>query len=319
MASPTTPDVLCIGEAMALVAPTDGRSLASTQQVELTFAGAESNVAHHLADLGVPTAWVSALGADALGDRIVEALAAAGVDVRWVDRRPGAPTGVFFKDPGPEGTRVLYYRAGSAASTLGPADAGRWPLEGARLMHLSGITPALSRTCAYLTDTLLDRAREIGMTVSFDVNHRPPLWRDGAAAEQLHRLAQRADLVFVGRDEAESLWGTASAEDVAALLTGPSVLVVKDGDREAVEFDRRGGAPRVTRAPARRVAVVEPVGAGDAFAGGYLAAFLRGDDAEDRLALGHSLAAWTLGTSADYRPGHGPAVRPHTDDEQDGA
>lgn len=316
MAATPTPDVLCVGETMALVAPVDGASLTRTRHVELTHAGAESNVARHLTDLGVRAAWVSAVGEDALGARIVEDLGGAGVDVRWVDRRR-APTGVFFKDPSTAGTRVLYYRSGSAASTLAPADLDAWPLEDARWLHLSGITTALSASCAALIDALFARAGELGLPVSFDVNHRPALWAAGEAPPRLLELARRAQVVLVGLDEAERLWGTPTAQDVADLIDAPT-LVVKDGDREAIEFLREPGAAiRVTRVAARRVRVVEPVGAGDAFAAGYLAALLRGDGPEDRLELGHSLAAWTLGTTADYRPGHGPAVRPRTDDTEE--
>lgn len=305
------PDVLCVGEAMALVSPADGARLAETQRVDLTYAGAEVNVARHLVDLGLRTAWISAVGDDPLGERIVADLAGHGVDVRWVDRRP-APTGVFFKDPAPGGTRVHYYRSGSAASAMGTADVERWPLATARWLHTSGITPALSPSCSALVDVLLDRAADLRLPVSFDINYRPSLWLAGTAATRLRQLAQRADVVFVGLDEAAALWGVSTAEEVADHLDAVPTVVVKDAAREAVEIDRRGSGA-ITRVPARPTQVVEPVGAGDAFAAGYLAALLRRDAAADRLALGHSLAAWTLGTTADYRPGHGPAVRPQAD------
>lgn len=313
MTQPSAPDVLCIGETMALVTPTDGRGLATTRAVELTQAGAESNVARHLADHGVHVAWLSALGQDPLGERILAELRMQGVDVGWVDRVAEGPTGVFFKDPAPDGTRVHYYREGSAASRMTAQTADRWPLATARLVHLSGITPALSPGCSALSDAVMDRCRELGVTTSFDVNHRAGLWPSATAAPRLLELARRATLVFVGLDEAQALWDVRTAEDVAELVDGPRVVIVKDSDREAVELERGDGTTRTTRVPARRTTVVEPVGAGDAFAAGYLSAWLRGDDAVGRLELGHSLAAWTLGTSGDYRPGHGPDARPRTD------
>lgn len=306
------PQVLCIGETMALVAPADGRPLAETGRVDLELGGAESNVARYLADLGVHAAWLSALGDDPLGERIVRELGSSGVDVRWVRRRADAPTGVFFKDPRPDGTRVHYYRRGSAASRMSAADAAGWPLESAAWVHVSGITPALSPDCSAVVDTVLDGAATHA-TTSLDVNYRPQLWPDReTAAHRLRALADRADVVLVGLDEAESLWGTTTAESVADLLDTTPCVVVKDADREAVELLRPvpGGAPTVTRVRARQVEVVEAVGAGDAFAAGYIAATLRGEPSPERLALGHSLAAWTLGTHADYRPGHGPSVRP---------
>ncbi|NMR21264.1 sugar kinase [Cellulomonas fimi] len=303
---------------MALVAPTDGERLARTSSVALTYAGAESNVARHLADLGLASCWVSALGDDPLGERIAAGLAAASVDVSWVPRRADAPTGVFFKDPTPGGTRVLYYRHGSAASALSPGDVDGWPLDRTRLVHLTGITPALSESCAAMTDAVLDRCAALGVPVSFDVNHRATLWSTDDAAERLLALARRATIVLVGLDEAERLWSTSTADDVAALIDGPRLVVVKDSDREAVEIDRSAGVPARHAEPARRVHVVEPVGAGDAFAAGFLGAWLRGDPAPERLRLGHSLAAWTMGTVGDHRPGHGPVVRPEGDEEADG-
>src|SRR6185312_17239418 len=125
-------------------------------------------------------------------------------------------------------SRVHYYRAGSAASRLTASFADRLPLGTARLVHLSGITPALSAGCAALVDEILVRRRTAGLPVSFDVNHRAALWAPGEAADRLLPLARRSDLVFVGRDEAEALWGAATPHAIRALLPEPR-LVVKDG------------------------------------------------------------------------------------------
>lgn len=300
------PEVLCIGETMAMITTADASPVVSAQTFTISPGGAESNLAQYLAEVGLATAWASALGADALGDRILAALDAAGIDTRWVSRDTGAPTGLYVKDPG---SGVLYYRRGSAASRLGPEHVASWPLEGVRWVHVSGITPALSDSCRALLPAVLGAAHRAGAGVSFDVNYRPALWPVEEAAATLRPLADRADVVLVGRDEAETLWGTATAEEVAALFPGAGRVVVKDGDVEAVEADRTGDAEVVTRVPARRVEVVEPVGAGDAFGAGYLIALLRGDGAEDRLAMGHSLAGWVLASPHDNRPGHGPDIR----------
>ncbi|MEV0647419.1 sugar kinase [Phytomonospora sp. NPDC050363] len=310
MSHTPAPQVLCVGETMALVTPTEPLRLAEAEHFALAHGGAESNVAAHLTELGLPTAWISRLGADPLGDRVLRAVEEHGVDTRWVVRDAGAPTGLYLKDPGPDGTRVHYYRSGSAASRLAAAHIDDWPLAGARWLHLTGITPALSESCAELLPALIARAREHGLGVSFDANYRPALWPPDRAGAALLALARLADVVLVGLDEAETLWGAGTAEDVAALLPEPRHVVVKDADREAVEFTRDDtGATGVHRLPARKVAVVEPVGAGDAFAGGFLAALLTGRPPAERLALGHSLAAWTLGSTGDYRAGHGPRVR----------
>ncbi|MFZ3569899.1 sugar kinase [Streptomyces sp. BH097] len=296
---------ICLGETMAQVTPADGEGLEHSRELRLAVAGAESTVAQYLADLGHEAAWVSRVGDDPFGRRIVAAVASRGVDVAGVLADPAAPTGVYFKDPGPDGTRVHYYRAGSAASRMTAADADRVDLTGVRLLHLTGITPALSDGCAELVDTLVRRAADSGTLVSFDVNHRPALWssRD-EAADALLALARRADVVLVGRDEAETLWDTATAEDVRDHLAPRGTLVVKDGDVGATEFTAAGS--EFVAAPA--VDVVEAVGAGDAFAAGYLSGLLKRAPSAERLALGHRLAGRTLRSIEDYVPATGPTA-----------
>ncbi|MET1085648.1 MAG: sugar kinase [Arthrobacter sp.] len=306
-----TLDVLCVGETMAVVTPAKSQPLSEAEECLLGYGGAESNVAAHLAEFGYRTAWASRLGRDPFGERILAGLTARGVDVSLVTRDSTAPTGVYFKDPDMgHGARTLYYRAGSAASSMTLEDSGAWPLEQTGWIHTSGINAALSDSCSALTEHLLDRASTKGYKVSFDVNYRPALWGVNDAGPRLLELARKATVVLVGLDEAETLWDCTTAEQVSALLPDPRHLVIKDSATEAVEFVReQNRAELIHRVPAHRVQVVEPVGAGDAFAAGYLAGLLRGDKPEDRLALGHSFAAWTLGTRADYRPGHGTRPR----------
>ncbi|MFG2813390.1 sugar kinase [Streptomyces sp. NPDC048410] len=294
-----TGTTVCLGETMAQVTPADGEGLEHSRELRLAIAGAESTVAQYLADLGHRSAWVSRVGDDPLGRRIVAAVAGRGVDVGGVRIDPEAPTGVYFKDPGPEGTRVHYYRRGSAASRMGPSDAERVDLTGARLLHLTGITPALSPGCSELVELLMERASRAEVLVSFDVNHRPALWSSlDHAAGTLRDLARQVDVVFVGRDEGERLWGTATAEEIHAHLAPRGTLVVKDGAVGATEFS--GGEREFVRAPA--VDVIEEVGAGDAFAAGYLSGLLRGSASRERLALGHRLAGRTLRSIEDYVP-----------------
>ncbi len=289
--------MITLGETMALITPAHAEPLRAAREVRLLAGGAESNVAMHAAQLGVPTAWVSALGDDALGVRVRDEVAGRGVDTRWVIMDPDAPTGVYFKDPG---HGVLYYRRGSAAARMSPASVAAVPIEDAEVVHLSGITPALSASCAALIDTVIDRVAAGPGTLAFDVNHRAALWAPGAAASALLPLARRADLVFVGLDEAECLWHTATVDDVRALLPEPTTLVVKDGDVGATEYRRAAGADDRTFAPAIPTAVVEAVGAGDAFAAGYLAALLQGADAAARLQGGHQRAHLVLQSTSDF-------------------
>ncbi len=291
-AEPASPVLLAVGETMAMLAPADGEGVADAVDFLVDAGGAESNVAAHAAAGGLTARWFSRLGADALGDRVLRQVAARGIDTTAVVRDPDRPTGLYVKDPG---RGVRYYRRRSAASALSPTDAEDLALDDVAVMHVSGITAALSVSARAFLVAAMARARARGVTVSFDVNHRAALWSAAEAAPVLADLAARADLVFVGRDEAETLWATPRDTDVRALFPAIPELVVKDGDVGATVF---AGIAR-TFVPALRVEVLDAVGAGDAFAGGYLAARARGLDAASRLAAGHERAALTLRTYGD--------------------
>lgn len=304
-ASPTPPlpdagspvAVVCVGESMGLVTAL-GAPLAETETAALGIAGAEGNVAVGLVAAGHRAAWASRLGADPIGTRISTELARRGVEL-WVDTDDTTPTGVMFKDPGVESSSVYYYRRGSAASLMDAGFLDRERLAGVRIVHTTGITPALSPSCRDMVERVYVDARAAGALVSFDVNDRRALWTKEDAADTLARLADAADIAFVGRDEAERIWGTATADDVRAHLPHCGLLVVKDGDVGATAY--AGDADPVF-VPAPRVEVVEPVGAGDAFAAGFLAATLDGADLAERLSAGHAAAARVLTTHGDLPP-----------------
>ena len=175
---------------------------------------------------------------------------------------------------------------------MGPSLLDRLDLDGVRVLHLSGITPALSESCLALVRALLELPRGDRL-ISFDVNLRPALWA-GRDPRLLAELAGQADIVLTGDDEAQHVWGTGDPAELRALLPGPRTLVVKHGERGATLVE---GEPLF--APALRVDVVEPVGAGDAFAAGFLAATLRGAEPLARLRQGHLQAAATLLTHDD--------------------
>jgi 2-dehydro-3-deoxygluconokinase len=284
---------------MAVLSPSDASPLDGQTLLSLAVGGAESNVACGLVALGHRAAWVSRVGDDPLGRRVLDDLAGRGVDVSAVEADPERPTGVYFKDPAADRTRTYYYRRDSAATLMGP-DLARLPLLAtARLLHVSGITAALSDSCAELLTTLVVRRAVPGPLVSFDVNHRPALWRRrpaDAAPTALLELARAADIVFVGRDEAEALWDTGKAEEIRDLLSPAGVIVVKDAEHGATSYGADGTETFLPTPPSR---VVERVGAGDAFAAGYLAALLEDRDATAGLRLGHLMAAATLGSRED--------------------
>ncbi|WP_112490419.1 sugar kinase [Streptomyces bacillaris] len=340
-----TTDVVCLGESMVTFLPSQPGRLADVPSFGRGIGGAESNVACALAAAGHRAAWVGRVGADGFGDHLVETIAGYGVDTSAVRRDPDRPTGIYFRtatDRGTEAHEVAYYRAGSAASAMSPANVPYEELFAGRILHLSGITAALSADCLALLRELT-APRPGRPLVSFDVNHRPRLWRDGDAGVLLE-LASRCDLVFVGEDEAEEAWGIVGAEAIRAALPEPSVVVVKRGSAGATVFasglrpgprsSNAGGADigsrpthvggaeageraaqaadrdTVTVVPALRVDVVAAVGAGDAFAAGFLSATLRGLPVRDRVRHGHLMAAAVLTVPGDLTE---PPARDHAD------
>ncbi len=291
-------EAICLGETMAMLAPALAEPLQTASSLVVRAAGAESNVAMYLASLGHRVAWASRLGDDPLGRRVLQEVARTGVDVSLVEMAPDAPTGVMFKDPGAGERRVYYYRRGSAASAMGADLAGAVLAAPPRLAHLSGVTPALSEQCSTLVGALLDGLNAVGTTTSFDVNYRPALWPSEEAGPALLALARKADIVFTGLDEAQQLWGVAGAAELRRLLGRPGTVVVKNGAEGATSFV---GENQV-HVPVPRAEVRDAVGAGDAFAAGWLSGWLRSLPESKRLRLGHLVAGCALSGTADYVP-----------------
>ncbi|MGH3417647.1 MAG: sugar kinase [Actinocrinis sp.] len=307
--------VTCLGEALAVLVPVHDSATPEHggRGYTLEIGGAEANVACTLAALGVSARWVGRLGDDHFGRVVLRTLAEHGVDVSAVEVDSTRQTGLYVKEiarderrhGGGPGTRMRYYRAGSAACAMTPGLAQSPALTGAGLVHVSGITPALSESCAALVDAVLAAPRP-GRPVSFDVNLRPALWtgRDPAV---LLDLAGRADLVFAGADETEAICGVSDPDELRRMLPGPRTLVVKQGAAGAVGFE----AGQRVHVPAQPVEVVEATGAGDAFAAGFIAATLRGLPLRDRLRLGAFAAAGALRVRGDLgvRPDAGSVER----------
>ncbi|MCE3551000.1 sugar kinase [Pseudonocardia sp. RS11V-5] len=289
--------VLTLGETMGLLTP-QGR-LAAGSALAVGIGGAESNVAIGLARLGVDVTWVSRVGDDDLGRAVVREIRAEGVRV-LADPDPAAPTGMMLKElRGGRTHRVRYYRAGSAASRLAPAhvDAVAPEIGAARVLHLTGITPALGPGPRAAVARAVGIAREAGVLVSLDVNHRRTLWSDAEARAVLGELVPACDLVFAGPEEAALVLGVDAAPDAAPVdaeggadlaarlaKLGSATAVVKLGPLGAVAH--AGGTS--VHAPTRPVEVVDAVGAGDAFVAGYLAELVEDRPVEASLALGNA-------------------------------
>lgn len=290
--------LLTIGEPLVVfTTPGTGRWRHATT-AEVRTAGAEMNVAITVARLGLPATWAGRIGSGGLAERVAADLRAEGVRVVAVPDA-GPPSVLVKERRRSDAIHVDYYRASGPGSRLDPADLSAIPIIGAGVLHLSGITPALSATARDTTFAAVEIARDAGVLLSFDVNYRSKLWSRDEAAPVLRDLAARADILFVGDDEIELLAPGAPGELAAAdslVEHGAAEVVMKRGARGAMVL--AGGD--VYEQPARRADVVDPVGAGDAFAGGYLAELLRGGAPAERLRIATLCGAFAVEASGDW-------------------
>lgn len=289
-------DVVCMGETMVQLVPDGTPGFADTDRAILHQAGAESNVAVGLSRLGANAAWISRLGDDAFGTRIRNALAAENVDCSAVLTDPEAQTGLFVKEVRGDTRKVHYYRKHSAASRMSPEDASRALQMRARVLLTSGVTAALSTSCEKALRCLMAGAQRTDSLIAFDVNYRPVLWPSAEEASLvLHELAESSDMVFIGLDEAAALWDCADPDDVRRHVPSPRTLVVKNGPGPATVFS----AGETLEVPALPVEVVDAVGAGDAFAAGFIFGHLRGWGDLLSARAGHVLAGAALESISD--------------------
>jgi 2-dehydro-3-deoxygluconokinase len=290
--------VITAGETMALVVPSSPGRLRHATSLSLSIGGAESNVAIGLARLGVPATWISVLGDDELGELVLHRLRAEGVDTAAVRRTSDRPTGLYLREEVAGQLRVYYYRAGSAAATLAPGAFDPSILQGAAFLHLTGITGALSPECAEFLPWAATAARDAGVRVSYDVNYRSRLWAPSAARAATEALLPLLDVLFVGDEEATALWGWEEPDAALDHLSevGPQEVVLKLGAKGCVAVV---DGERLTSAgfPARQL---DPIGAGDAFAAGYLAAALWGWAPEKRLRTANAMGSLCVQSLGDY-------------------
>lgn len=300
-----TPLITCIGEPLVVLAAEQG-PLEFAETFTRGPAGAELNVATTISSLGLPTALITRVGAEGFGRYIVDHLVASGVDVSAIIVDPARQTGLYVKqrgagtdhphDLGDTESRWLYYRRDSAASALSVDDLAEPAVEDVlrrtQLLHVTGITPALSETARQTVDHLLRG----NYRCSFDVNYRPGLWSSPElAADTLAACVRASDIAFMGLDEANAAFNTATPAEIRAAFPEPEYLVVKNDAHHVTGF-HRGQAIEV---PALAVEVHEKIGAGDAFASGFLFGITTGKSVDLALRMGHICAATTLTSAAD--------------------
>jgi 2-dehydro-3-deoxygluconokinase len=305
----TVYDVVGLGEVLLRLASRAPERLEQVRQLDVSFGGTEANVLAALARLGLRTAWLSALPRNAWGDRVERELRGHGVDVSHVVWREGGRIGSYFLEYGlgPRPIRVLYDRQGSAFTTLAPDEVDWDVVRRSRLVHLTGVTLALGAQPRGLVERAVEEAHAAGALVSLDVNYRASLWSPEAARACLEGLLPRAQLVFVGLEDARRVLGLegepeAVAEGLRRRLPR-AIVALTLGDRGSVILSDR--AYRPSRLYALDV-VADRVGAGDAFAAGFIHGLLGSQDVQRAVDGGTALAALKCtmwGDVALVRPG----------------
>ena len=294
-----SPRVVTLGEALVVMDPLSKGPLRHIGTFEKHLGGAEFNVAVGLSRLGHGVGWAGSLGDDEFGEEILAFARGEGVDVSRVILDPEAPTGLYFKEWRALGQlRVHYYRAGSAASRMRFDGLDVEYLLSGEILHLTGITAALSEGCHDLISRLISAANERGVTVSFDFNVRRTLLGSRDPREVLGPLAARADLLFLSEDEAELLFGGSDPGHIRKTWQDVrAATVVVHGAEGAFAVEEAG----VSEMSGYSVEVVDTVGAGDAFVAGFLSGRLRGWSTGDCLDLANACGACAVTVPGDLK------------------
>lgn len=275
-------DVVTLGETMALFTPGKQGYLRYENQFSRSFAGSETNVAIGISRMGYKAGWISKVGKDEFGKALLMFLRGEQIDISLV-KEVAAPTGLMFKEYLRENqTRVSYYRKGSAASQMAPIDLDEEYIKQAKYLFVSGITPALSESCKETVFAAIELAKKNGVQVVFDPNLRKTLWEEHVARETLLEISKKADMILPGISEGEFLFGISDEAEISKKLIemGAKKVIVKLGAKGAFYMteEESGYVPgyQVER-------VIDPIGAGDAFASGLLTGLL------DKLPLRESI------------------------------
>ncbi|MCK8816724.1 sugar kinase [Natroniella sulfidigena] len=292
-------EVVTLGETMVMMNPEETGDLKYIYNYKKQLGGAESNFAIGLNRLDHQVGWISKLGADPHGEYVKSFIQGEGVDVSQVKLSDDAPTGLFFKERRELGeSKVYYYRHDSAASRMNPADLDEDYIAQAKYLHLTGITPALSESCYQTILEAIEIAQENDVKISLDPNLRLKLWSKERMREVMLELFKEADIVLPGIEEGEILLGTDDPTEIAQQILdlGAELVVVKLGAEGAL-VATEDIIEKVPGYPVERV--VDPIGAGDGFAAGFIAGQLKEYDLVESTKLANAVGAFATTVIGD--------------------
>jgi 2-dehydro-3-deoxygluconokinase len=291
-------DLFTFGESLSVFISSDTDSVMSANKFERVTAGAEVNVAVALARLGLKAQYFSRFGNDQLGSVMLADIEAEGVDVS-LSKRVDSFTGAMVRNPGKTApVEISYLRKGSAASTIEPSDILDSYISSTRWLHATGITCAISESGAKTVKHALEKAAQLKIKSSFDLNIRRKLWSEDAARKVLEPLARDVELLIGGEDEYQVVFGKVDPKQILAEVNkrGCKIAVMTKGDQK-MRFSIGGNYEEITPP---KVLAVDPVGSGDAFTGGVIAGLLSGMKAEQALEQGSICGALVASMFGDW-------------------
>jgi len=290
-------DVIAIGESLVSFTPSTRGFLRHAASFTSRIAGSETNMLIGLSRLGHTTGWISKVGNDELGKMLLARVKGEGVDTSQVIIEEVSQTGLFFKEIINESdVRITYYRKDSAAATMNEEILSKSYFERAKYLFITGITPALSKTCKTTIFKAIELAKVNDLTIVFDPNIRRKLWEKDVARETILEIAKNADIILPGRSEGYFLFETDNEKEISEnfLSLGATLVVVKLGAKGAYYSTEQESQ----YVPGFRVEnVVDPVGAGDGFAAGLISGLL--DEKDVREAVARACAVGALATKVD--------------------
>ncbi|GGK92753.1 sugar kinase [Salinibacterium xinjiangense] len=295
-----TYNLYTLGESMGVIQTPTGTLFESASTCQVSIGGAESNVAIGAARLGLDVMWVGRVGDDSLGRRITKELRGEGVHAQ-VTVDAVAPTGLLLKEMrSVEHTKVSYYRRGSAGSRLNVGDVHEWAIADSEVVHLTGITLALSDTARDAVRHAADLASRVGTALSFDINHRESLWGRDDARDEYTYIADRSSILFAGIDEARMIAPSGTTDNMLAARLSekfriPEVIIKRGADGADAVINGK-----YIEVAAYKVPVIDTVGAGDSFAAGYLAARAKGGAPVQWLETAAIVAGFVCMTPGDW-------------------
>lgn len=292
-------DVITIGDAMVVFEPVSTGPMRFVNSFEKKIGGAELNFAIGCARLGLKSGWISRLGNDEFGKFIRNFVRGEGIDISQVKLMDGYPTSLNFKEMMEDGSaRTFYYREKSPTLTMTPGDLDETYFENAKILHITGIFPAIDAKNIAIIDKAISLAKKHGLKISFDPNIRLKLWSKEEAKIALANILPNVDILLAGDEEMDIILGVSDPKKIIekSKELGISYIAVKQGDKGSVGYFNN---ELIEAPPVKPRKVVDTVGAGDGFNAGVIYGILRDFPLKKTLEFANTIGSMVVSVAGD--------------------